>query len=237
MNKLNLVQFRRVLTSITIPKTVIANHDSGFRPIQGLSNKAKGPTTFPELQQCSILLRKPIAVNTYVFVHSYFTFLSVCLLFYKDSNHPMTAVQNTITQSIIPIQVIDLAVEAFITIISVEELYSSGNPFIALNSSFNGPLSGHERGIVIGLVTITFLLIHPFHGIDRLHVPPLRMIFRVREHTIEQIRIMIDDLFDLITVEVNGFKVFFVLCHIPNTIGTFLERQYYFISSSGTRAG
>lgn len=91
----------------------------------------------------------------------------------------MTAVQNTITQSKIPIQVTDLAVESFITINSVKEIYASGNPFIAFNSSLDSPFSGHERGIVIGLVAITLLFVSPLHSIDRLHVPTLRMIFRV----------------------------------------------------------
>ena len=71
----------------------------------------------------------------------------------------MTNVQNTITQSKILIQVTDLAVESFITINSVKELYASGNPFIAFNSSLDSSFSGYERGIVIGLVAITFLLI------------------------------------------------------------------------------
>ncbi|MDV7396900.1 hypothetical protein RZS08_36215, partial [Arthrospira platensis SPKY1] len=85
----------------------------------------------------------------------------------------------------------------------------------------------HERGIVIGFVAVAWLFVSPLYSIDRLHIPALGMIFRIGEHTIEQIRIMVNDLLNAITVKVNRLEVLFVFCHIPNTIGTLKERQCF----------
>lgn len=88
--------------------------------------------------------------------------------------------------------------------------------FSAINRKFDHLLSSSQRGVVIGFVAIAFLLISPLDGVDRLHVPALGMVLRVPITSIEQIGVVIDDLFDLITVIDYRLEVCFIFCHIES---------------------
>ena len=84
--------------------------------------------------------------------------------------------------------------------------------FPAINCEFDHLFSSSQGGIIISFIAVTFLLVSPFHSVDRLHVPALGMILWIPITTIEQIRVMVNDLFDLITVKDNRFKVSDVFC-------------------------